>query len=163
MTSNRRILWRVVASGVFVFAVQSAHAKHWQSAGSRPGIGVSGIGVSAVFVPAPGVSTPTVNTRSVSTPGVTAAPGVTTRSATTPMITGNPGTAMPGVTSPHVAPPEVATVAPATAGLPQGYFTSIPSDAVQMMHRGEMVYYAKGVYYRPEYYMGSLVYVRVPK
>ena len=60
MTSNRRILWRVVASGVFVFAVQSADAKHWQSAGSRPGIGVSGIGVSAVFVPASGVSTPTI-------------------------------------------------------------------------------------------------------
>jgi hypothetical protein len=144
-----------------LLAVRPADAKRQQYAGSRPGIGVSGVGVPAVFVPAPGVATPTVNTRSVSSPAVIGAPGVTARNVTSPAVTGNPGVPTSGVASRNVAMPEVTTVAPATAALPQGYYTSIPPDAVQVMHRGEMVFSAKGVFYRPEYYMGSLVYVRV--
>ena len=163
MTQNRPILFTLVASGVLLFAVQPAGARHRQSTGSKPGIGVSGIGVSAVFVPAPGVATPTVRTNTVTTPMATGGPGVTSRNVTSSGVTSNPGVAAPGVNTRQIATPQVPTAAPAIGGLPQGYYTSIPSDAVQVMHRGEMVYSANGVFYRPEYYLGSLVYVRVPK
>jgi hypothetical protein len=67
-----------------------------------------------------------------------------------------------GVTTQSITAPAVATAAPGVGGLPHGYYTTIPSTAVQVMHRGSMCYAVAGVYYRPEYYLGSLVYVVVP-
>ena len=162
MTHNRAMLLVLVLGVVWSVAVQPVDARHRQGTGSRPGLGVTGVGVSAVFVPAPGVATPTTLTKSVTTPMVTGNPGATAHHTTTPMVTGNPGAASSTVTTESVtAPPGVATSAVGVSGLPHGYYTSIPSNAVQVMHKGEMVYSASGVYWRPEYYMGSLVYVVV--
>jgi hypothetical protein len=162
MTRTKPIVFTLVTAAVVLFAVESADAKHQQILVGKPGLGVSGIGVSTVFVPAPGVPTPSVRSSSVTTPMVVGNPGVTARDATTPMITGNPGVSAPMVAGQHVATPEVATVAPAVGGLPHGYYTTIPSSAVQVVHRGDTCYKVGNVYYRPEYYMGSLVYVVVP-
>jgi len=160
--TRRSILFVLVTAGV-VFAAQTPEAKHTpQSTVSRPGLGVGGIGVSAVFVPAPGVTTPTVASKNITTPAVTSNPGVTSRNTTTQQVTSNPGVNVPGVAAKSVtAAPGVATRAPATSALPKGYFTSIPSTADQRMYKGELCYYVDGVYYRAEYYMGSLVYVKV--
>jgi hypothetical protein len=160
---NARVRCLLVAC-VVAGLVNAVEARRWQSTGiSKPGLGVSGIGVSTVFVPAPGVSTPTVHASNVTTPMVTGTPGVTSRNVTTPMTTGLPGAAAPGVsTQAVVGSPGVATSAAPVNGLPRGYYTSIPGDAVQKLHRGEMCYYSGGIYYRAEFYMGSLVYVVVP-
>ena len=161
MTRSQRLLW-TVTSGVMLLAAQTIDAKQQSSPRPRPGIGVSGIGVTSVFVPAPGVPTPTVRSSNVTTPMVTATPGVTSRNVTTPQIIGAPGMAAPGVNTQAVtAAPGVATRAPATTTLPRGSYTAIPSTAVEREFKGITCYYADGVYYRPEYYMGSLVYVVV--
>ena len=163
MTRNRQALWALVWSGAILFGVDAAQAKQPQSVGSKPGIGVSGIGVSAVFVPAPGVATPTVTTKNITTPMAIGNPGVTSRNTTTQQITGAPGVAVPGVqTKMNTAAPGVATRAAAVDSLPKGYYTAIPSTDDQRMYKGIMCYYVNGIYYRPEYYMGSLVYVIVP-
>jgi hypothetical protein len=87
---------------------------------------------------------------------------VASKNTNTQMVVANPGASAQHVeTQGVVAQPGVATNAPATHTLPSGYYTSIPADAVQVMHKGEMVYSVNGKYYRPEYYMGNIVYVVV--
>jgi hypothetical protein len=160
----RPIVVMLVTAGVMLVAGQSADAKRWQSAGSKPGLGVSGVGVSTVFVPAPGVvATPGVRSPGITTPAVAGTPGVSSRNIGTSSIAGSPGVSAPSVATRGVeTAPGVPTSAPGVEALPRGYYTTIPSTAVQTMHRGETCYFAAGVYYRPEYYLGSLVYVVVP-
>ena len=46
--------------------------------------------------------------------------------------------------------------------LPRGYVAVIPGGYRPMFYGGYNCYYVGGVYYRPEFYQGSTVYVIVP-
>ena len=163
MARHRSTLVVVLAVGLaWAGAGKPAEARHVQPVGTRPGIGVSGIGVPTVYIPAPGVATPTVPSTSVTTPMVTGNPGVASKNTSTQIAAANPGaTARHVETQAVVAQPGVATHAAPVHTLPSGYYTSIPADALQVMYKGELVYSVNGKYYRPEYYMGNIVYVIV--
>jgi len=163
MRRHHQALFMLITGGVLLAAaVESVEAKHMQPVGTRPGIGVSGVGVPTPFIPAPGVSTPTVASTSVTTPMVTGNPGVASRNTNTNAVIADPGhTAQHVETQGVVSQPGVATQAPAVHSLPSGYYTSIPANAEQVMHKGELVYSVNGRFYRPEYYMGNIVYVAV--
>lgn len=164
MTRNRSVWLGVALTSAVIVATQPVAAKRFQGGGTmvRPGLGVSGIGVPTPYIPAPGVATPTVNSNNVTTPMVTSNPGVPSRNTNTNAVIANPGATAQHVETQGVASqPGVATNAPAVSTLPHGYYTSIPPDAVQVMHKGEMVFSSRGAFYRPEYYMGNVVYVVV--
>ena len=159
--TTRSILCVVVGSIVMFASMSSVEARR-QPVGTRPGLGISGVGVPTPYIPAPGVATPTVNSSSVTTPMVTGNPGVSSTQTNTSQVIANPGATARHVETQGVSSqPGVATSAAPTHSLPSGYYTSIPADAVQVMHKGEMVYSVNGRYYRPEYYMGNIVYVLV--
>ena len=160
MIRKPAIVFALTASAVVFSAIQPARAQY-PNTGSKPGIGVSGVGVSAVFVPAPGVATPTVQSRSTAAPMVS--PNVVaSKNVATQHVLRDPGVVTSGVQTQMVTgAPGVAVAAPPIHGLPSGYYTTIPPTAVQKLYKGETCYYADGVYYRPEYYLGSVVYVRV--
>lgn len=156
-------LYVLVAGGiVLAAAAESIEARHMQAVGTRPGIGVSGVGVPAPYVPAPGVSTSTVPSAGVMTPMATGNPGVESRHTKTNAVINDPGHPARHVETPAIeSQPGVTAAAPAVPSLPSGYYTAIPGDAEQVMHKGELVYSVKGKFYRPEYYMGNIVYVAV--
>jgi hypothetical protein len=159
----RPLMVALVAGGVVLFAVQPAGAKHRQTTGGRPGLGVGGVGVSTAFVSVPVVAAPEVRAAGITTPAIAGTPGVNARSVEASPVSGTPGVSARSVATQGIdGTPGAATKAPGVAALPRGYYTTIPATAVQTIHHGETCYYAAGVYYRPEYYLGSLVYVAIP-
>jgi hypothetical protein len=102
-----------------------------------PGIGAPGAGAGARgagVTPGPGV-----------TPGVGA---------------GAPGTGA-GARGAGVAP-GVGVGAPGAGALPKGYVHTVPVGWTKAYYGGYWCAYANGVYYRPVYYQGVIVYVLVP-
>lgn len=74
----------------------------------------------------------------------------------------------PVVVAPHavvVAPaPHVVVVAPkpvVVVGLPSGYIAVLPTGYRPVMVGGARYYYVGGIHYRPQFYQGRTVYVRV--
>ncbi len=87
--------------------------------------------------------------------GVTPGPGVT------PGVgAGGPGVGA-GARGAGVAP-GVGVGAPGAGALPHGYYTAVPTGWTKVYYGGYWCAFVNGVYYRPVYYQGCIVYVVVP-
>ena len=114
-----------------------------------PGVGAPGVGATA----RPGVGAPGA--------GVTAgAAGVGAGAPGAGVTAGAPGVGA-GARGAGVAP-GVGVGSPGAGVLPKGYLATIPAGWKTFYYGGYYCAYVSGVYYRPVYYQGVIVYVVVP-
>jgi hypothetical protein len=152
-------VWPVLGAGMLLCLAVTDEQPALGAGGRGGGRGGYGGGSDYRRAEAPGVGAPGAGARpgaGVGAPGVGVSRGV---GAGAPGVGVTPGVGV-GARGAGVAP-GAGVGAPGAGVLPKGYVRVVPTGYTTVYYGGYWCAYVDGVYYRPVYYEGTIVYVMV--